>query len=61
MTADYECDACYKAPCPTPEACSAWLAEESDAEMRAEFAMSWAHGGGRPEDASAAFHLHERF
>jgi hypothetical protein len=29
----------------------------SEAEIRAEFAMSWVCGGGRPEDASAAYSL----
>lgn len=33
------------------------LAAEAEAEMRAEHAMSWVCGGGRPEDASTAYGL----
>lgn len=34
---------------------------ESAAEARAEFAMSWVHGGGHPDDIGAAYAAYDRF
>lgn len=60
--ADYECSACYR-PESThtqaeTEACAKWLNDSAEAEIRAEFGMSWVHGGGRAEDVNAAYYTH---
>lgn len=41
-------------------AASCYCHDDDDSELRAEFGMSWVHGGGRAEDVSAAYLLFNR-